>query len=67
MTTYEQYMKFGAMLNPFVVNRWPQDGQGMRGRGDCMMNIGQAFNGFGKWHRKRADILGENEGIAWSK
>jgi len=47
MTTYEQCMKFGAMLNPLALNRWPQDAQGMQGCGgkDCTTNIGEVFNG----------------------
>ncbi len=69
MTTYEQYMKFGAMLNPPTLNRWPQDGWRMwsHRREDCTTNTGETFSGFGKWRGKKANIPRENEEMTWSK
>jgi hypothetical protein len=41
MTTYEQYMKVSAMLNPSTLNRWSQEGHGTQGHGrkDYKTNI----------------------------
>lgn len=44
MTTYEQCIKVGAMLNPpLALNRWPQEGYGTWSRGgkDYTTDIGK--------------------------
>jgi hypothetical protein len=49
MFAYELCMKFGAMLNPFALNKKSQEKQRLQGHKgeDCITNIIKAPRGFG--------------------
>jgi hypothetical protein len=64
MTTYEQCMKVGVVLNRFTLNRWSQKGHGPQGHGgkDYMTNTEEAPSGCDEQRGERANGPKKDEG-----